>query len=84
YFFTAILMLGVDEVASQLEQPFPHLPLHDIAESTLRDVDRFAGDAVRTRVCGCGWSLLNPLLCRAAKDGLHCCCCCPLPLQNAE
>lgn len=54
YFFTAILMLGVDEVANQLEQPFPHLPLQEISETTLRDIDRFAGDAARLRVCGCG------------------------------
>eukprot|EP00775_Hariotina_reticulata_P013776 gene13776-13897_t len=40
YFFTCVLMLGVDEVANQLEQPFPHMPMTDMVETTVRDIDR--------------------------------------------
>jgi predicted membrane chloride channel (bestrophin family) len=40
YFFTCVLMLGVDEVANQLEQPFPHMPMTDIVDTTVRDIDR--------------------------------------------
>jgi putative membrane protein len=40
YSFTCVLMLGVDEVANQLEQPFPHMPMVDIVDTTIRDIDR--------------------------------------------
>jgi hypothetical protein len=40
YFFCCVLMLGVDEVACQLEQPYPFMPLKDIVDTTVRDIDR--------------------------------------------
>lgn len=40
YLLICILMLGVDCIANQLEQPFPYMPLLDIADTTLRDIDR--------------------------------------------
>lgn len=49
YLLICILMLGVDEVASQLEQPFPHMPLLDMAATTLRDIDRWV--TYRGRPC---------------------------------
>jgi predicted membrane chloride channel (bestrophin family) len=41
HFCICVLMLGVDEVANQLEQPFPHIPLVDIVDTTIRDIDRW-------------------------------------------
>ena len=40
YLLVCVLMLGVDEVANQLELPFPHLPLEDMADSALRNIRR--------------------------------------------
>jgi len=40
YFGVNLLFLGADEVANQLEDPFPFLPLEDIAATTLRDAAR--------------------------------------------
>lgn len=40
YLLACVLMLGVDEVANQLELPFPHLPLEDMADSALRNIRR--------------------------------------------
>jgi ion channel-forming bestrophin family protein len=40
YFVLCVMLLGADEVATQLEQPFPFIPLVDIADTTLRDVSR--------------------------------------------
>lgn len=40
YLLTCVLMLGVDELTNQLELPFPHLPLEDMADSTLRNIRR--------------------------------------------
>jgi hypothetical protein len=45
YFLVCMLMLGIDEVCSQLEQPFPHMPLKDIVETTLRDINRTEEEA---------------------------------------
>ena len=45
YFLVCMLMLGVDEVCNQLEQPFPHMPLKGIVESTLRDINRAEEEA---------------------------------------
>ncbi|PSC76560.1 deoxyribodipyrimidine photo-lyase [Micractinium conductrix] len=49
-FFTALLLLCVDEVATQLENPFPLLPLEEILDSTVRDTGRALEevDALRT------------------------------------
>lgn len=41
YLLICILMLGVDEVTSQLEQPFPHMPMLEIADTTVRDIERW-------------------------------------------
>jgi predicted membrane chloride channel (bestrophin family) len=38
--FTVLLLLGVDAVAIQLENPFPYMPLQDLCNSTQRDVYR--------------------------------------------
>lgn len=40
YFFMAVLMLGCDEVASQLEDPFSLLPVDDILFVATRDVKK--------------------------------------------
>lgn len=40
YFFAAVLLLGVDEVANQLERPWAYIPLDDIVAGTVRDIDR--------------------------------------------
>ena len=38
--FTVLLLLGVDAVAIQLENPFPYMPLQDLCNSSQRDVYR--------------------------------------------
>ncbi|KAL4425530.1 hypothetical protein ABPG75_009546 [Micractinium tetrahymenae] len=45
YFFMAVLMLGCDEVASQLEDPFSLLPVDDILFVATRDVRKSMKDA---------------------------------------
>ncbi|KAF8068206.1 L-ascorbate oxidase [Scenedesmus sp. PABB004] len=45
YFFTCVLLLGVDEVANQLEMPFTAIPMEDMANSTARDLDILLGQA---------------------------------------
>jgi predicted membrane chloride channel (bestrophin family) len=40
YFGICLLFLGADEVANQLEDPFPWLPLYDIVATTERDAMR--------------------------------------------
>ena len=40
YLLACILMLGVDEVTNQLEQPFAAIPMVDMADATLRAVLR--------------------------------------------
>eukprot|EP00775_Hariotina_reticulata_P001996 gene1996-2318_t len=44
YFITCVLVLGVDEVASKLEQPFPYLPLVELVDTTVGDIDRLSND----------------------------------------
>lgn len=38
FFFVAVLLLGCDEVASQLEDPFCFLPLADMLQVCTRDL----------------------------------------------
>ena len=45
YFLVCMLMLGIDEVCNQLEQPFPHMPLKSMVETTLRDINRTKEEA---------------------------------------
>jgi predicted membrane chloride channel (bestrophin family) len=40
YVLACVLMLGLGDVAVQLEQPFAHIPLMDMADATLRAVAR--------------------------------------------
>jgi hypothetical protein len=40
YSLACAMLLGVDEVAAQLEQPFPFVPMIDMADATLRAVER--------------------------------------------
>jgi hypothetical protein len=43
YFGLNLLFLGLEDVANQLEDPTPALPLREICESTQRDVMRLPG-----------------------------------------
>ena len=45
YCLVCMLMLGIDEVCNQLEQPFPHMPLKSMVETTLRDINRTKEEA---------------------------------------
>ncbi len=38
YFFMAVLVLGCDEMASQLEDAFAHIPCKDILDVGVRDI----------------------------------------------
>lgn len=38
YLLICVLMLGIDELACQLEQPFSAMPTLDLAQSTLADI----------------------------------------------
>jgi predicted membrane chloride channel (bestrophin family) len=40
FLFLSILMLGVDEVACQLENPWPLIPMRAYLKSTLQDTKR--------------------------------------------
>lgn len=48
-FWLALLLLGVDEVANQMEDPFGWLPLEAIVESTQRDAARALPEAKALR-----------------------------------
>lgn len=52
YVLACVLMMGVEDVAVQLEQPFAHMPLTDMADATLRAVTRWAGAGVLALVGG--------------------------------
>ena len=45
----SLLLLSVDEVASQLEDPFPFLPLEDICETYERDILRISNEMTEIR-----------------------------------
>eukprot|EP00798_Chlamydomonas_sp_ICE-L_P016396 gene16396-22598_t len=46
-----LLLLAVDEVATQLEQPFPMLPLPFLANGCMADIGRVEQEAAELRVC---------------------------------
>ncbi|KAF8055483.1 hypothetical protein HT031_006742 [Scenedesmus sp. PABB004] len=52
YLLMTILMLGVDEIASQLEEPFPYMPLFDIAVTTWRDIERLVDESATLEALG--------------------------------
>lgn len=56
YLFVCLLFLGMAEVAGSLEDPFTggHLPLEDMARTTVRDVARSRREAARVRALGVG------------------------------
>ena len=56
YLFVCLLFLGMAEVAGSLEDPFSggHLPVEDMARTTVRDVARARREAARVRALGVG------------------------------
>lgn len=54
YLLACVLMLGVEDVAVQLEQPFAHIPMLDMADATLRAVGRCVGLGVGM-LSHCSW-----------------------------
>ena len=56
YLFVCLLMLGLVEIASSLEDPFAggHIPAEDMARATLRDVARARRDAAEVLGLGIG------------------------------
>jgi len=56
YLFVCLLFLGMAEVAGSLEDPFArgHLPVEDMARTTVRDVARARREAARVRALGLG------------------------------
>ncbi|KAL4425523.1 hypothetical protein ABPG75_009539 [Micractinium tetrahymenae] len=52
YFFLIVLVLGCDEVASQLEDAFAHIPCRDILEVGVRDIKKTLHDAAELKRLG--------------------------------
>lgn len=48
-FFVALLLLSVDEIATQMENPFPLLPMDEMMDSTVRDTERALSEAAALR-----------------------------------
>lgn len=49
YFFLTVLVLGCDEMASQLEDPFSHIPCKDILDVGVRDIKKTLHDAAELK-----------------------------------
>ncbi|KAL4426657.1 hypothetical protein ABPG77_004713 [Micractinium sp. CCAP 211/92] len=52
YFFMAVLVLGCDEMASQLEDAFAHIPCKDILDVGVRDIAKTLHDAAQLKRLG--------------------------------
>ena len=72
YFFCALTLLGADEVANQLEDPFQCLPTREILQDALNEVQRCA---VRSGswVSGVGQSRAEQSRVGRGTEGLHPC-----------